>query len=99
MKELNLQYDPNMPDKPGFEANDKNKEHGVEILEHLNKNDTLKANNVQLRGKGGEGTGPGTDKCIVDMSYKLRTFVTEADIAQKLITSVSLMYKLEDAAK
>jgi len=91
-----LAYDPCMADKPGDEACDKNKEHGVEILEALNKRDELKSNSVQLRGKGGEGTGPGTDKYIVDMSYKLRTFVTEADIAQKLILSVALMYKLED---
>jgi len=96
--EKGLAYDPNMADKPGDEACDKNKEHGVEILEALNKRDELKSNNVQLRGKGGEGTGPGTDKYIVDMSYKLRTFVTEADIAQKLIQSVALMYKLEDLA-
>jgi len=96
--EKNLKYDPNMPDKPGDKACDTNKEHGVEILEALNKQPELKNNNVQLRGKGGEGTGPGTNAYIVDMSYKLRTFVTEADIAQKLITSVALMYELEDAA-
>merc|ERR1719436_786487 len=96
--EKSLKYDPNMPDKPGDAACDANKEHGVEILEALNKKPELKGNNVQLRGKGGEGTGPGTSAYIVDMSYKLRTFVTEADIAQKLITSVALMYKLEDEA-
>merc|ERR1712217_79958 len=96
--EKNLKYDPNMPDNPGDAACDANKEHGVEILEALNKKPELKGNNVQLRGKGGEGTGPGTSAYIVDMSYKLRTFVTEADIAQKLITSVALMYKLEDEA-
>merc|ERR1712217_981890 len=92
---LNVEFDPEMGDIIGDKAAEKNKEHGVEILEAINKLPALKENRVQVRGKGGEGTAPGTANCIVDMSYKLRTFVTEADIAQKLIESVSVMYKLE----
>jgi len=96
---LNVKFDPEMPDIIEDKASQENKENGVAILDAINKLPALKENRVQVRGKGGEGTAPGTADCIVDMSYKLRTFVTEADIAQKLIESVSVMYKLEEAAQ
>lgn len=73
-------------------------EQGASILTKMGKLPDFATNELQLRGGKGEYTPPGPGGAV-DVSYKKRTYVTEAQIIGKLIFGMKTVRKLEEDAK